>query len=598
MDRSAVSDAVVPEETTMIDPVDRITEDDLIAEIDPSELERHVDALAGLERISGSEDERLAAEYVVETLTEYGVDVTCETFEAYVSVPSEAVATVTSPTHEVFDRCLTVAFGASTPLEGVHGELVTVDPDDLLAPVEPAVDIADKHVLVDSLPNPSLAQAATDAGAAGVVCLSPNEHLYEGSVSPVWGTPTPETFERLPNVPVIELPASAGERLRDYREHGTVHLTLRTAVTTELRDLPCPVGRIEGTESDRFFLVGNHIDSWHEGVTDNATAVAATLELARVFADREPKRGLVFGFWPGHSTGRYAGSAWYADEHWLTLRNDGVAYLHLDLLGLRGADEVWYQHMAELNDEHLDVIRKIASFDLQETADSFLGNVGRPARNSDQSFWGTGLSSLLSGARFEPGTEDGGPVGGGWWWHTPEDTRDKVDLDVLHEETRLVVALATRICESPVLPHDFSAAADDIEAVLDEITAVDDGTTFEPEHDDLDRLRGLLEEVHEVVETRAESDTSVAVAFEDLQVRLGNLLVPALYMTAEEYSHDPKAPHRRLDALRPPVDAAERTTRDRRFDEVTRQRARNKLRHRLARSITAVEAFVEQHAEG
>jgi hypothetical protein len=30
---------------------------------------------------------------------------------------------------------------------------------------------------------------------------------------------------------------------------------------------------------------------------------------------------------------------------------------------------------------------------------------------------------------------------GGWWWHTPEDTRDKVDLDILVEETALYVGL-------------------------------------------------------------------------------------------------------------------------------------------------------------
>jgi Zn-dependent M28 family amino/carboxypeptidase len=71
--------------------------------------------------------------------------------------------------------------------------------------------------------------------------------------------------------------------------------------------VPNPVGRIDGTESDRYLIVGNQVDFWFEGITDNATSMAATLEVARVFADDPPGRGLVFGFWSAHSTGRYAG---------------------------------------------------------------------------------------------------------------------------------------------------------------------------------------------------------------------------------------------------------------------------------------------------
>ena len=142
------------------------------------------------------------------------------------------------------------------------------------------------------------------------------------------------------------------------------------------------------------------------------------------------------------------GSAWYADTNWLDLRRNGVAYLHIDLPGLKGADSLWYQHMAELADEHFDAMQSATTLELRGQEESYLGATGRPARNSDQSFWGTGLSSLLSGGRLSPNTEEGGPVGGGWWWHTPEDTADKVDYDVMIEETRLYLALAARIQSS------------------------------------------------------------------------------------------------------------------------------------------------------
>jgi hypothetical protein len=320
--------------------------------------------------------------------------------------------------------------------------------------------------------------------------------------------------------------------------------------------------------------------------------MAATLELARLFAEQEPKRGLVFGFWSAHSTGRYAGSAWYADTNWLDLRENGVAYLHIDLNGLLGADSLWYQHMAELGDEHIDAMRTATKFPLREGDDSWLGDSDRPARNSDQSFWGAGLSSLLSGARLTPGTAEGGPIGGGWWWHTPEDTRDKVDMDVLVEETKLYVALAARICESPVLPHDYTATVDDIETVLDEIASETDSVTFENTVARLDTLRSSLTDVNEQITARAADDAAFAATVEDLQVRLGNLLIPALYMEVADYAQEPAVSHERLPYLRIATDLDEAAGRDNVFSEVSLRRGQNKLDHRIQQAQEAVDRFL------
>ncbi|MDR9432051.1 MAG: hypothetical protein RI568_15325, partial [Natronomonas sp.] len=82
----------------MIEPINRTAEDEIIDGIDPAEMEGHVDALCGLERLSGSEDERKAAEYVCETLESYGVDVTLEEFEGYVSVPEHSEVEIRHPT--------------------------------------------------------------------------------------------------------------------------------------------------------------------------------------------------------------------------------------------------------------------------------------------------------------------------------------------------------------------------------------------------------------------------------------------------------------------------------------------------------------------
>jgi len=574
----------------MIEPIDRDVENELIDKIDPDKMEKHLDAFTGLKRVSGSEDEWQASEYVVDQLREYGVDAEINEYEGYISVPESASVTVTTPERVELDDVITVAFSASTPPDGVYGDVVWVDD---LADLEGAAgSVQDRIVFAKGLPTPDAVRHAEFAGAKALVLESPTEgQIHEMIVSPVWGTPSAGEAGDLPDLPVVEVSQMDGRQLREQLAHGPVKATVAAQVTTKLRTLPCPVGRIDGTESDRYFIVGNHVDSWYEGITDNATAMAATLELARLFAEQEPKRGLVFGFWSAHSTGRYAGSAWYADTNWLDLRENGVAYLHIDLNGLLGADSLWYQHMAELGDEHIDAMRTATKFPLREGDDSWLGDSDRPARNSDQSFWGAGLSSLLSGARLTPGTTKGGPIGGGWWWHTPEDTRDKVDMDVLVEETKLYVALAARICESPVLPHDYTATVDDIKTVLD---GLDSGTiSFDPLYNDLAVLRTELTSAYDAVATGAETDHQLAAAFEDLQVELGNLLIPAVYMTRQEYEHEPKGPHRLLEELQPVVTSTEQ---GQRFAGISCQRGVTRLQHRVRRATRGTQEFRDQHA--
>ncbi|WP_129113597.1 M28 family peptidase [Halegenticoccus tardaugens] len=564
----------------MLTPVDREREVKLRDRVDPNELERHVEAFDGLERVSGTSDEWEASEYVVEVLEEYGCDAELLEFESLISVPEAATVDVTVPTRRTFDEAITTSFGASTPPAGVSGEVVRLETvnEETVA----TANLEGKIAFMTGLPTPNPVRLLENAGVTAIIYQSVNaEHLHEMIVTPVWGTPALSEADEIPDIPVAQVTQSAGDWLLAACEEGPVEATVTTEVTTELVTLPCPVGRIEGSISDRYMVIGNHVDSWYEGITDNATAMAATLEVARLFADDPSERGLVFGFWPAHSTGRYAGSAWWADQEWLDLRENGVAYYHLDLNGLRDADGLWRQEMAELADEHLDILETASELPMLDAGDAgFLGS-DRPARNSDQSFWGAGLSSLLSGARMEPG-EEGGPIGGGWWWHTPADTRDKVDIDVLVEETRIAVTLAARICTSPVLPHDFRATVTDIR---NQITAIEEKTEyiFEAVFEELDALESVLNEAYDQIEGVTAIDSAAGRATEDLQVGLGNELVPALYMTRRDYDQEPALPHEPLPGLREAT-RVEGTRREKRFAQTTLIREETRLRHRLRRA--------------
>jgi hypothetical protein len=84
----------------------------------------------------------------------------------------------------------------------------------------------------------------------------------------------------------------------------------------------------------------------------------------------------------------------------------------------------------------------------------------RPGRNSDQGFYGIGLPLLQFGRdRTDPG-------GQYWWWHTEEDTLDKIDFEILRGDASLYVSALYRLLTDPVPPIRLASAAKELETRL------------------------------------------------------------------------------------------------------------------------------------
>ena len=116
------------------------------------------------------------------------------------------------------------------------------------------------------------------------------------------------------------------------------------------------IGVVPG-ETDEYIVVGAHYDHLgfgeeggsrehsdekgqiHNGADDNASGVAAVLELAAVFdsndplspAEPKPKRGLIFAFWSGEEMG-LLGSSHFVEHPPVALTNI-VAYVNFDMVG-------------------------------------------------------------------------------------------------------------------------------------------------------------------------------------------------------------------------------------------------------------------------
>ena len=154
-----------------------------------TELDRHLRAVSAEVRLSGSPEEARAFDYIQDQLELFGFEVQRFESEALIGYPQRAALHILG--HRPSELPANgYSLSPSTGPEGVTGDLVYVGagmPTDYAG-----LDVRGKIVLSDGLAMPAKARAASLAGALGQVHIN-DEHIHEMCISPVWGTPTPET---------------------------------------------------------------------------------------------------------------------------------------------------------------------------------------------------------------------------------------------------------------------------------------------------------------------------------------------------------------------------------------------------------------------
>jgi hypothetical protein len=442
----------------------------LQSEISPDEMNKILVPFNTLDRVSGSEGEARAAELLVEALKRYGIDHQVHRFSAYLSWPLAAELRVQVPEKKTL-RAVTLAFSVSTPPGGLEGELEFVGSPGaifgaLTASAYEGKSLRGKIVVADGLITPQHARLVEDLGAAGLIHINPRDLLHEMIITTVWGTPTPETEYLIPKLPALSITHSDGEWLKQLSERGPVRAKLVTEVSTKWREIPLVVAEVQGTKDpDDFILVSSHLDAWYKGMTDTGSTDASMLDMARILHRHRKtlRRSFRFAWWPGHSTGRYAGSTWYADNFWLDLDRHCVAFMNLDGPGTRGVplDKVATWAWPELADFTRQFARELTG---NEPAEGYFAGrmrIFRPFRAGDSAFQGIGIPEVSIGlTEIPPDHPDHAPYVGGseraWWWHTPEDTLDKIDMKALVRDTELRLAELYTLANLPVLPYRIS----------------------------------------------------------------------------------------------------------------------------------------------
>jgi hypothetical protein len=508
-----------------------------LPEISVAEIQRTLNAI-NHDRTSGKDGERKAAAYLEARLKEYGVAHARHDIRAFLSWPVRASVAVDGAS--VTLEGIAPAFGGSTPRDGIVADALWLkdDADDRDPGPLPAA-ARGRIVIAQGMISPESARRAELAGAAGLVHVNDGEILHEMIATTIWGTPSASSAGRLPTIPIVSIAKSAGERLRSSTASGA-RLRLVADVQRGWAEIPLVVAEVSGQTAD-FVLVATHLDAWYEGMTDTGGTVASILEMARVLGQgTKPRRGVRFAWWPGHSFGRYAGSTWYADRFWRELDEHGVAYTNLDGAGRRGSrvDAVaagGWPGLAEFS-------RAFAAsrFGRTPTPAPAPTRLFRPGRDSDSAFQGLGIPEFFVGVPGpERGHPDVTPSGRIAYWHTKQDTLDKLDMKVLELDTRYRLAQIVELATMPGLPHRLAPIAASYDRALTELSASSAGRF------DVERTRALaarLRSAAEAFDQAPPPETDAGRAARDrILVRLTHRLNATLYTKAGRFDQDPAA---------------------------------------------------------
>jgi hypothetical protein len=187
--------------------------------------------------------------------------------------------------------------------------------------------------------------------------------------------------------------------------------------------------------------VGDEQRMIHNGADDNASGVAAVLELARLL--RQTKQPFVVAFWSGEEMG-LLGSGHYAKQPTVPLRRI-AAYLNFDMVGRlsqntlivqgTGSSPVWEPLVAQANRNLKDSLKLVFQADPYQPTDIL-------------SFYPQGVPVL---SFFTGGHGD---------YHKPSDDVEKINFAGLTQITQLAYQVAQKVAVADSLPYRQVARAE------------------------------------------------------------------------------------------------------------------------------------------
>lgn len=531
------------------------------------------------------DDVNTAAGEIVDRLTRLGVPVEVHRPTLFLSLPGKASLKAGAQEFRAKPMAMSVPYpgGITAPLAYVPARYAR-NADEMFTKgfvSDADVDLTGKIVLSEGFGMPGKVSYFQERGAIGMIAVNPGHNPHWGICTTVWGTPDLRDLPRKPRMAVVAVNNPDGQALIEMAKAGA-SVTLTSEVTEGWWESPIPVVTIPGTEEpEAFVLLHGHYDSWDYGIGDNAVGDATLLEIARVLWHNRAslKRSVKIAWWPGHSTGRYAGSTWFADAFAIDLYEHCIAQVNCDSPGCRWATE--YKEISWMDETEAfcqSVIRDITG---QESHGE------RPHQAGDYSFNNIGISSffmLLStmkdSHREELGYYAVGGCGANIAWHTEEDLIHIADRDILLKDIKIYLASVMGVANATIAPFNFRKTLGTFNATLDKYQdAV--GATY-----DFARARAAIAELDTALEAlgvhacKAAAGTAgdpIAKKVNHAIRRLARLLVPVNYTRGPAFFHDPAETTPALPDLSPALNAPSMAAADLGFLRTQLLRGENRL---------------------
>ncbi len=493
------------------------------------------------------DDVRTACDEIVARLRRHGVPVEVHDPEVFLSLPGKASVVVGREGFRAKPMAMSVAHpgGLTAPLVYAPARYAR-GADELFARNLVGGDDIDYHgklVVTEGFGMPGKVSFFEARGALGMIAVNPGRNAHWGICTTVWGTPDLRDLPRKPTIAVVAVNNPDGLHLIEAARRGE-SATLTADLTEGWFRSPIPVVTIPGTdESEPFVLLHGHYDSWDFGIGDNAVGDATLLEVARVLWKHRDrlKRSVRIAWWPGHSTGRYAGSTWFADHFAIDLYEHCIAQVNCDSPGCRWATE--YRHISWMEETAPFAQQVIRDVTGQESWGE------RPHQAGDYSFNNIGISSffmLLSTMPDEERERRGyygvGGCGANIEWHTEEDLIHIADREILMKDMKIYLVAAMGVANAPIAPFDFAHTLAGFEETL---------ATYQEAagaHFDFGNARLAIDELSAALRDFAQFTQDLAgepVGSEPVRRanaairRLARLLVPVNYTRGPEFFHDP-----------------------------------------------------------
>ena len=462
---------------------------------------------------SGSPQEMQAIGFLKGKLEEYGLEPRLHMFEAYISDPKYSSLRVTHPV-EMEVQCTPYRQVGTTTPEGFEAEVIYVPPEEIgYAECKDKVVLCEQKTSGDWMGlRAGFLLRLQNMGVKGLIVIEQDDYMptvvHQRDDFSVSGSPTPENIKDIQTIPaILHISNRDGQALKKLVRQGGVKAHIISVMETGWKKLPVLDVEIKGTvEPDKFMLVNAHVDTppFSPGAVDNLSGDTAVLEIARLLNKHRDKlrRRVRLAFWAGHEIGRYAGSTWYNDAMWMELRHHCFCSYNIDSPGVEGATEFRDIQITEVMDAALDAVEAVTGKGVE--------SYRWATRAGDGSFWSTGMPHVsITTSRpkdlYDPHVNYSG---GGWWWHTPYETMEHGDVNILELDVRAELNFIVRMVNSPVLPLDFTSYATKLYNILVDLQKksgkVVSYFNLHPVIEEAEKFKELATELEKAIQAKAE----------------------------------------------------------------------------------------------